>query len=274
MTKLLVLDEKPFLRDGWSGARAEAAAAFWGWHNALREAALSDDSLDEEDFALEADRVEATLFTRLLDADRVRAAADALASFDLERSLLASQVRSAGRLTRPLDFYDAEDVRRFADSWAVPLARLLAGIAGADRTWQLPYIDALGRAFFLLGRLVDVPSDAKRSHCFFSADEMSFFGVSESDLREGPPSENVKKLLWKQSVRIRDLFAQALPLVRDLPRRQAAAFKIWWLGGLEVLNIVERRQFDVWSSPVLIGTLRRLQVRYQSRFSRLAFKVK
>ncbi len=274
MNRRLVLDEKPFLHDGWSGDRTHAAAAFWAWHTALRAVATGDDSLDEEDFALEADRVQATLFTRLVEADRVRAATEALAAYELDRALLVSQVRAAGRLSGPLEFVDVADIRSFADAWAVPLARLLAGIAGADRNWQLPQVDALGHAFFLLGRLVDVPTDARRNQYFFSSEEMAFFGVSPTDLRGGPPAENVKRLLWKQSVRIRDLFAQAVPLVRDLPRRQAAAFRRWWLGGLEVLNIIERREYDLWSRPVSIGTMRRLQVRYQSRFSRLAFKLK
>ncbi|MBT8400576.1 MAG: squalene/phytoene synthase family protein [Rhodothermia bacterium] len=266
--------ELPFYQDPWRGEQAQAAQAIWDWHLALYEEVVGASNLEEEDFALDAERVRVEMTSGIVDKDamsRVRAAAE---SWDLPPELFAMQIEAAHVFSGPAAFSDQAALFSFANRWSVPVGRLLIRLAGSDRDWQVPWVDALSRGYFLLARLLELAKDVSAGRSFFPEDEMRFFEVQLDQLRDGPPSENVRKLLWKQTVRIRDQFAQALPLARELPRGQAASFRRWWLAGLEMLNAIERQKYDLWSGPVLLSRYHRAQVRYQARFGRLTFKSK
>ncbi len=266
--------ERPFYDDPWEGERAEAAAAIWDWHTALRQRALEATSLDEEDFELEAERVRVEMTTRLLSEDIQERARKTVERWSLDPELFAIQVRAAHVFSGPVRFQDHAALYHLGDRWAAPVGRLLVMLAGSDRAWQVPWVDALSRGFFLLGRMLGMPEDVPAGRVFLPQDEMDFFRVTVEDLVAGPPKENVRKLLWKQCVRIRDQFAQALPLAKELPRNQAASFKRWWLGGLEMLNAIERKKYDLWTEPIRLSRYHRAQVRYQARFGRITFKSK
>jgi len=266
--------EHPFYDDPWVGDQADAAAAIWDWHSALHRKALAAPDLEVEDFQLEAERVRVEMTTRLLEESVQERARSAVSRWSLDPNLFAIQMEAAVVFTGPTSFADKQELLAFVDRWAASLGRLLISVAGSNREWQIPWVDALSRGFFLLGRMLALPSDAVRGQVFFPQDEMEFFGVTLSELTSAPPSDDVRKLLWKQCVRIRDQFAQALPLAEELPRKQAAGFRRWWLGGLEMVNTIERKDYDVWSEPITLSPFHRAQVRYQSRFGRLTFKRK
>ena len=96
--------------------------------------------------------------------------------------------------------------------------------------------------------------------------------MSREQLAEGRVDESMKRLLWKQTIRARNAFALAEPLALELPRRKAGAFKRWWLGALEALHEISRREYDVWTRPVALSARSRMQVRIQARFGRTAFR--
>jgi phytoene synthase len=97
-------------------------------------------------------------------------------------------------------------------------------------------------------------------------------GVSVEQLKSGALDADGRKLLWRQVIRARDAFAQGQPLAQDLSRKTRRAFKRWWLGGLEVLNEIERRKYDVWSEPITLSAFHRAQVRFQALFGRTSFR--
>src|SRR5690606_35742064 len=97
-------------------------------------------------------------------------------------------------------------------------------------------------------------------------------GVDPRDLASGNVTEPVRRLLWKQSLRARDALAQAIPLAGELDRGHARIFKLWWMAAVEVLGMIERRRFDVWSRPIELTPWQRVQVHFQSRFGRTTFR--
>ena len=163
-------------------------------------------------------------------------------------------------------------LQAFIQPWAGSQGRLLARLAGHKGSWQLPLVDELTRAFFLTGRLVHLPDDLARDRLFIPLDEMRHAGVSLDQLRAGDVDEAMRRLFWKQIVRVRDAFAQGQSLARDLPRWQRRVFKQWWLGGLELVNEIERRQYDVWSQPLMVSSVQRFRVRMQALAGRTSFR--
>jgi phytoene synthase len=92
--------------------------------------------------------------------------------------------------------------------------------------------------------------------------------VTVEQLRCGDVDEAVQGLLWKESVRIRDALAQGRPLIATLSLRRRFFLKRFWMGALELLKELERRDYDLWSEPLGLSFFRRVQVYVQTLFGR------
>lgn len=260
------------LSDGWPRSLAPAAEALWNWHASLTDPMTvgGDGTVSMVDgyFDDERERAENAEPMRMVREEVWRRAYAAVEQHDLDRSLLASQVDAARRLHGAVRFETASDLETFVRAWAVPHARLLAGLAGAARSWQVPYVDELARGFFYAGRLMCLPGDLGRGRLFVPLSDLQQHDVDLDDLREGTVSEQVRRVLWKQSIRVRDALGQGQPLLKELPFRYRINLKRWWLGALEVLNELERRDYDLWSQPLELPAYRRFQVYLQTVFGR------
>lgn len=265
----------PFYEDPWKPERRIAAQALWHWHQALRSPLLPK-APSEADlpafFAEQRERTTARQSLAVVPGTVATAAYEACAAFGLDRALLAEQVAASQAWVGPLRFEAAADLKAFSRAWALPHARLLAGLAGSDRNWQRPALEGLALSFFLIGALVHLPAAASRDQLLIPQEELASAGVAPQKLRTGPPDAAMQRLLWKQNIRARDALAQGVPLIHELDRRYAAGLKRAWLGGLEVLNLIERRGYDVWSAPVALSRWHYAQIRFQARFGRTSFR--
>lgn len=265
---------QPFDETVWPRALRPAAQALWHWHLSLSEpmkgweAGADVRAFFEEEYT----RAEAGQPVRVVPASVAEAAYAACRTHTLPLAVLAEQVKAAARFTEPIRFVTYADLHAFVQQRAGSHARLLARMAGHKGSWQLPAIDELARAFFLVGRLIYLPDDLARDRLFIPLDEMQNAGVTEEQLRAGTVDEALKRLFWKQTVRIRDAFAHGQNLAKDLSGWQRRAFKRWWLGGLYVLAEIERRDYDVWSKPIVLSGLKRMQVQLQALVGKTSFR--
>ena len=265
---------QPFDETAWPTALRPGAQALWRWHLSLSEpikgweAGADIRAFFDEEYT----RAEAGQPLRVVPASVAEAAYAACRTHALPLSVLAEQVKAAARFTEPIRFATYADLQVFVQQGTGSHARLLARMAGQKGSWQRPSIDELARAFFLTGRLVYLPDDLARDRLFIPLDEMRQAGVSLEQLQAGTVDEAMKRLFWKQTVRIRDAFAQGQNLAKDLSGWQRRAFKRWWLGGLYVLSEIERRDYDVWSKPVALSGLKRMQVRLQALVGKTSFR--
>lgn len=193
---------------------------------------------------------------------------DVCEAHNLDRAWLAKQVGAAQHLQGSVRFETNADLKAFVQAWAIPHGRLLGGLAEANTTWQVRYLDELARAFFHLGRLLTLPHDLSEGRLFLPLEDLRRNRVSVQQLRDGGVTEGVRKLLWKESIRIRDALAQGQPLLKELGFWHRMMLKRWWIGALEVLQEIERRDYDLWSRPPTLSLFRRLQVYLQVVFGR------
>lgn len=261
---------RPFQEAPWRGDRRTAAQAIWNWHATLWALATGPDG-SAVDYGAIGAAVRRGTFSPGMPEQVQRAALAACAGREGGPALLAVQAEAAAQLAAPVRFATRTEADAFVQAWAVSHARLLAGLADADHSWQQPYLEELARAFFWTGRLMHLADDARSDRLFFPQSELAEAGVHPDALREGNVTPEVQTWMWREVVRARDAYAQGMPLVHDLSRKAASAFRRWWMGGVETLNLVEGRRYDVWSEPVTLGW-RRLQVEMQARFSRTTFR--
>jgi phytoene synthase len=266
---------RPFY-DQWSRGRRPAAHALWDWHSALAApqppATNGREGGAEAFFDEERRRADAGEPLRLVPEAVWSNAYAACDEHGLDRSLLAAQVEAARVLCGDARFETSAALKDFVGLWAVPHGRLLARLAGVDLAAQLRYADELARGFFHLGRLLALPRDVRHGRLFIPLDALEQKGVTPEQLRDGPLDDAVRGLLWKESVRVRDALAQGRPLVSALSLRHRFALKRFWVGALELLKELERRDYDLWSEPVGLSVFRRLQVYLQTLLGRSVSK--
>jgi squalene synthase HpnD len=127
------------------------------------------------------------------------------------------------------------------------------------------YAVALGMAFQLTNILRDVKKDASFGRIYLPLDELFSFGVTESDIIEGRWSEKMRQLFRFQHHRARHYFAKALRLMApsDRPRLIAAEIMREVYEGL--LNEIERRNFDVMTSPVKLGRFAKARLIFRAK---------
>lgn len=262
---------RPFY-DQWPRRLRPAAHALWAWHSALADPQPIGSNGTEQSvtafFDEERSRAEAGKPMRLVREEVWRDAYSVCENHDLDRALLGAQAEAARALYGETRFETTARLKTFVGLWAVPHGRLLAGLGGIALKVQLSYVDELARGFFHLGRLIALPRDVKRGRLFIPLDTLKEKGVPVDQLEDGPVDEDVRGLLWKESVRIRDALAQGRPLIANLSLRQRFALKRFWIGALELLNELERRDYDLWSRPLDLSMFRRVQVYLQTLLGR------
>lgn len=259
---------RPFYDRPWKGDQRGAAHALWHWHDALREATVPG----REEAVVEAvAAVEAGTPVAFLPDSICQAAYAACDRHDLPRRLLASQVRAAAAMQPPVRFGESTDLRFFADEWAGSHGHLLARLGGLTLRSQLQAAGELAYGFFLVRRLVTLPHDIGEDLLFVPMVDVAQAGLSPYDLMSGPPQKASYKLMWKWSVRARDALAQGRTLARDLDPRPRRALRHAWYTALELLRVIEKRNFDVWSQPVELTATSRLAVQLQTWFGRASF---
>ena len=253
---------RPFYHDGWSSAQREAAQALWKWHQSLREPIYP--ALDGPDltayFEAEREKAEAAEPLHVVPEDVWKPAYQACREQDLPHDLLALQVAGARQVIPPVRFDNRPALQAFLRRWTFPHGRLLAQMADAAYTWQLPLVDELIQGFFLTGRLVYLPREMADDRVFFPRSEREQYGVSLEGLQAGRLDEGMRRFMWKQIVRARDHFGQGHALLKDLSGRRARALRRWWMRGMELLAEIERRNYDVWSEPLEISRWQRWRI--------------
>jgi phytoene synthase len=126
------------------------------------------------------------------------------------------------------------------------------------------YAIDLGVALQLTNILRDVPEDLRRGRVYIPLEDLRANGVTEADLMKeaneatgAVQSAKVKALLRQQAERARDYYARA---ARELPPadvRQLVAAEIMGAVYRAILDRIEQRDYDVFSSVVRVPRPRR-----------------
>jgi squalene synthase HpnD len=123
-------------------------------------------------------------------------------------------------------------------------------IFGCRHPQTRDYAVALGMAFQLTNILRDVKKDASFGRIYLPLDELNAFGVTELDIIEGRFNEKMRQLFRFQALRARHFYAKAHRLMVPSDRPKLLAAEIMRENYEELLNKIERRNYDVMSVEV------------------------
>jgi squalene synthase HpnD len=138
-------------------------------------------------------------------------------------------------------------------------------IFGCRHPQTRDYAVALGMAFQLTNILRDVKKDASFGRIYLPLDELAAFGVTKADIVEGRFNEKMRQLFRFQAHRARHYFAKACRLMVPSDRPKLLAAEIMREVYEELLNKIERRNFDVMTEPVRVTKLAKLYLPFRAK---------
>jgi phytoene synthase len=138
----------------------------------------------------------------------------------------------------------------------------ILGRANEDVRWDVleqPAVD-LGMAFQLTNFIRDVAEDLRRGRVYLPQDSLDMFGVDRDRLWRGRVDEPIRNLLAWEIERARGLYRSAArgvefvhPTSRDCLRTALTLYS-------EILDEIERADYDVFHGRVTVGARRRARV--------------
>ena len=128
---------------------------------------------------------------------------------------------------------------------ANPVGRLVLYVCGYTDAERFRFSDATCSALQLANFWQDVCEDYRRGRIYLPLDAMERFGVTEANIASGEATPQFRALLRDQVAIAREMFAEGLPLIGMVDRELALDLDLFSRGGLEILNAIEKQNYDV-----------------------------
>jgi squalene synthase HpnC len=147
---------------------------------------------------------------------------------------------------------------------ANPVGRLVlyacGEVNGPDREEKFQMSDATCSALQLANFWQDVSVDWKKDRVYIPQEDMQRFGVSDATIAAGVFTPEFRALMKHEVGYARSLFTAGLPLINRVQRDLALDLDLFSRGGLEILNAIEQRDFDVLSARPAISKKTKLSL--------------
>jgi phytoene synthase len=136
---------------------------------------------------------------------------------------------------------------------ANPVGRLVLRIAGHRDARLDEWSDRICTALQLTNFWQDVKIDADRGRIYLPAEERQAHGAEEDELLAGRISPGWQHALAAAAARTRRLFDAGRPVCDAVGGRLRYELRATWLGGVRILDRLERARFDVVDSRPVLG---------------------
>jgi hypothetical protein len=97
--------------------------------------------------------------------------------------------------------------------------------------------------------------DLEKDRVYLPEKDLSQFQLSVDDLKPRRASDSFKRLMKFEVERTRRMFARGKPLCTSVSGRLGLELRSVWLGGMRILDHIEKNGYDVFASrPVITST--------------------
>jgi 15-cis-phytoene synthase len=187
--------------------------------------------------------------------------------FKLPREAFEALIEGVEMDVVPRRYESFEELYEYCIRVASAVGLICLEIFGYEDPRSRQYAIELGVALQLTNILRDVPGDLARGRVYIPQTDMRQSGCTEDDLRResanagsGVQSKAVKAVLQQQARRARDYYARADAALPPGDARRLVAAEIMGAIYRAILDRIERRNFDVFSSVVRIPRPRRVLI--------------
>lgn len=130
---------------------------------------------------------------------------------------------------------------------ANPVGRMYLHLLGYRDEHRKVLSDATCTALQLVNFWQDISRDARKGRIYIPREELELAGITESDVLEGRNTTASADMVAHLCNRTANLFDQGLNLLKLLPPRHAYNVRLFSLGGMAVLRMVEQERARIMS---------------------------
>ena len=182
----------------------------------------------------------------------------------IPREYLEAVLDGVGMDLAPLRFETFDELSRYCYRVASAVGLACIHIWGFDDERAKVYAENAGIAFQLTNILRDLREDAARGRVYLPRGDLEAFGYTETHLHAGVRDERFRALMRFQVDRARSYYEAAGPLVPLLHPAGRAVFLVMTRTYRGLLDAIEQRDFDVFSSRVSLSSWRKLRLVVQA----------
>jgi phytoene synthase len=231
---------------------------------------IVDESSDaEQDARLDYWRamVETTSFA---DQDLVAVAwADTLTRYHIPRHYALQLIDGVARDLRQIRYQTFEELATYCYGVASTVGLMSMYIVGFNSSEAVPYAIKLGVALQMTNILRDIGEDYRNGRLYLPREELTFYGIQESDIAQGRINDNWRQFMKFQLERTRQLYEESWMGVKMLEREgqlSIGAASVFYQG---ILDEIEKNDYDVFARRASLNTFAKV-----SRIPSLWWKVK
>jgi phytoene synthase len=145
------------------------------------------------------------------------------------------------------------DVRDYCRRSANPVGRLVLRAAGRADARLDAASDAVCTALQLTNFWQDLERDWQKGRLYVPREDRERFGAPERDLDARAMSPSWRAVMFEMAARTRALFDDGRAVADGLEGRLRYELRLTWLGGMRVLERLERSGFDVFTFRPTLG---------------------
>lgn len=141
---------------------------------------------------------------------------------------------------------------------ANPVGHLVLYLFGHRDERRQRLSDATCTALQLANHWQDVSVDLDKGRIYIPLEDIVRYGCSESELLERKTTKEFRRLMRFEVERARDYFREGLGLIPLVSGRLQVDLRLFTLGGLAILDEIERMRYDVLHSRPRVSKARKL----------------
>lgn len=189
---------------------------------------------------------------------RFVALADTIRRFDIPPEPFLRLIEANRRDQRQSRYQTFEELLDYCAYSANAVGRLVLHVFGYRDEERAALSDATCTALQLTNFWQDTARDLAMGRVYIPQQDMADFGVSESDLGAERVTPALRELMRFEVQRTREYFRRGLPLLGSVRGRLRVDLRLFMLGGLAVLDAIERQRYDVLSHRPAVSKSRKL----------------
>jgi squalene synthase HpnC len=141
---------------------------------------------------------------------------------------------------------------------ANPVGHLVLYLCGYRDAERQKLSDYTCTALQLANFWQDVSVDWQKGRVYIPQESLTRFGVTEEDIAQRRFTPQFRELMQFEVERAREWFAKGLPLIDQVNKELALDLELFSRGGQEILNAIEKQDFNVLASRPAISKPRKL----------------
>ncbi|HLK31627.1 MAG TPA: squalene synthase HpnC [Terriglobales bacterium] len=179
---------------------------------------------------------------------------------DIPRQPFADLLTAFRQDQRVSRYESFDDVLGYCHYSANPVGRLVLYACGYRDEERQQLSDYTCSALQLANFWQDVAVDYAKGRIYLPLEDLRRFGVSEQDIAERRATPQFLELMSFEVDRARQWFHKGLPLAGKVDRELAIDIELFSRGGVEILNAIERQEYDVLRRRPVISKGRKLRL--------------